>query len=304
MKGKHFGFESFWGTCRRVMEFVLPETSFLYKFFYLNAVKFHSKKRNKRKENLILKYHTVDSCNLNCSGCSTFSPLIENSFVDKNSFENDIKQITILGNVENLEFIGGEALLHPNILDLFDIARKYIQSGNLVLVSNGILLLKQDTLFWESCKKNKIKIYITPYPIKLDYEKITDIAEKYEIDLNYYYSGTKSFFVKTPLNIEGRANVIKSFEKCMSSNCATLRDGKLYSCYRPYCIRFFNEHYNKNFKVTENDYKDIYAVKDVNELLDFMCKAPPFCRYCYMQEMEFGIPWSVSKKDISEWMQV
>lgn len=302
MKNKYSGIECFWGSCRRLIEKVVPETSCLYKWLYLNGAKFHSKRRNRRKERLSFKYHTVDSCNLDCIGCSTFSPLIKDSFVDINSFENDIKRVAELGSVEKMELIGGEVLLHPKVKELIEISRKYIETGRVVLVTNGVLLFKQNDDFWKSCERNKIIIEITPYPIKMDYNKIKEIAGKYGIELNYYYKGKKTFFMKIPLKSERKKGIVKSFNRCMSSNCATLRDGKMYSCYRPYCIKFFNKYFNQNFEITEKDYKDIYKVKDKNELLDFLCKPLPFCRYCDLDNMKFGIPWGISKKEISEWM--
>ena len=294
--------KTFLGNCRRLLEKIVPQTTDLYKWLYLNAVRFSSKKRNERKKYLSFKYHTVDGCNLNCSGCSTFSPLVDNSFVDAKSFENDIKHITKLGYVEKMELIGGEALLHPNILELIEISRKYIEKGELSLVTNGILLLKKDEKFWESCRKNKIGIKITPYPIKLDIDKILEFAEKYDVNLGYYYGGSKIHFCKYPLNMDGRGDMNKNFNRCDSSCCATLRDGKMYICCRTYSVKFFNEYYGQEFKVLEKDYKDIYAVKDADELLDFMCKATPFCRYCDLDKSKFGIPWGITKKEIGEWI--
>jgi len=299
---KKYTYKTFYGYCRYLIDKTIPKTSFLYKWLYLNGIEIHSKVRNKRKECLSFKYHTVDGCNLNCIGCSTCSPLVNNSFVDIESFESDIKQITMLGRVEMMELIGGEVLLHPNIIELLEISRKYIEKGDLAIVTNGILLPKQDEEFWKCCKQNRIAIKITPYPIKLDTEKITEMAKRYEIDLSYYSGVEKVFFCKCPLNIEGRGNIIKNFKRCESSWCETLRDGKMYGCYRAYCIKFFNEYYKQDFKTAEKDYKDIYKVKDVDELLDFMCKPIPFCRYCDIDNTEFRIPWKISRKEISEWM--
>lgn len=293
---------TFWRSCRQLLELIVPQRSSLYKWFYLNAVKVNSKKRNRKKQKLSFKYHTVDGCNLNCIGCSTFSPLVDNSFVDISFFEKDIKRMSELGDIEMMELIGGEVLLHPNIMELLEVSRKYIAMGKIALVTNGVLLVKQGVDFWESCKRNNISIKTTPYPIKLDIEKIIEMAERYEVDLSYYYGGSKIFFVKYPLNIDGKDNVIKNFSRCDSSVCDTLRDGKMYSCYKSYCIKFFNEYYKMDFKVSEMDFKDIYNTKDLDELLDFMCSPTPFCRYCDLNNSKFGIPWGISKKDIKEWI--
>ena len=300
---KEYGREYFWGTCRRLLEKIVPITSSLYKLFYLNAYKLQSRSRNKRKEKFSFQVHIVDSCNLNCVGCSTFAPLCKNSFIDINSFERDIKQITALGQVEKMLLIGGEPLLHPNIIDIIEISRRYIKTSELLIATNGILLIEQNPKFWESCKTNNVKITITPYPINLNYERINKIAKEYSVDLTFFYIGDKISFVKIPLNIEGKGNIGETFKKCSSSHCVTLREGKIYTCYRPSLIDFFNDYFGQNFKVSEKDYVDIFAAKDKDEILDFMCNPTPFCRYCDVDSMKFGIKWGISKKEIGEWIK-
>jgi hypothetical protein len=48
--------------------------------------------------------------------------------------------------------------------------------------------------------------------------------------------------------------------------------------------------------------RDIYGVKDIGEILDFLCKPIPFCRYCKIKAWEVGVEWSVSKKRLTEWI--
>ena len=299
---KLYNINYFFGTFKRLIEKVIPVTSSLYRLLYLNAFRLQSKSRNKRRKNFSFQVHIVDSCNLNCVGCSTFAPLCNNSFIDVSSFERDIKRIAMLGQIENMVLIGGEPLLHPNIIDIIKISREYVKTGELLILTNGVLLLKQSLEFWESCKANRIKIGVTPYPIKLDYEQIIETTEKYSIDLKYYNVGEKGFFVKIPLNIERKSNIVKTFNKCSSSPCVTLRDGKMYSCYRPSLVSFFNSCFGQDFKVSEKDYIDVHSATSKDEILDFVCKPTPFCRYCDVDNMKFGIPWGISKKEIGEWV--
>ena len=61
----------------------------------------------------------VDHCNLNCKGCGHFSPLAPKSFLDIETFENDLRRLNGLlnGNIYCFELMGGEALLHPQLED-------------------------------------------------------------------------------------------------------------------------------------------------------------------------------------------
>ena len=38
----------------------------------------------------------VDHCNLNCKGCGHFSPLASKSFLDLETFENDLRRLIVL----------------------------------------------------------------------------------------------------------------------------------------------------------------------------------------------------------------
>jgi hypothetical protein len=89
----------------------------------------------------------------------------------------------------------------------------------------------------------------------------------------------------------------------MANNCIQLQDGKLYTCVLPPYIKFFNEYYAKDISVTEQDYIDIYKANDINEILNFLNKPIPFCRYCDIKNMSFNIKWAVSNKDIKEWVE-
>jgi hypothetical protein len=187
-------------------------------------------------------------------------------------------------------------------LQIADLTRKYLPMSQIEIATNGVLLSKQSNFFWEECNRNKINLIITPYPIKLNMECVLEIATRYNVQLSYFYVGDKNVFMKIPLDIKSRTNYRKNYDRCMSSNCATLRAGKLYGCYRAYCASFFNGYFGQNFTVSEKDYIDIYKVETVDEILDFECKPTPFCRYCDIDNMKFGIEWGIRNKEIREWV--
>ena len=296
---------SFLGSLKKMVLKVVPERSLIYKTMHLKAIELDSNRRNARKSKLIFDVSIVDSCNLNCAGCAAFSPLCKDVFMDINSFEKDIKRIGELSNseIEYLRLSGGEVLQHPKLVDFLEIARRHLQKGEIAIITNGILLDKQDENFWKSCKNNDIKIYITPYPIKLKFERIVEIAKKHQVVLEWFSAIDKISFMKLPLNIKGVGDMVKNFKRCANSNtCVVLQNGKIYACGRALVVKYFNDYFGQDFKVSEKDYIDIYNVKNVDEVLDFVCKPIPFCRYCDVDNMKFGIKWSVSKKEIGEWV--
>lgn len=124
----------------------------------------------------------TDHCNLNCNGCGHFSPIANEKYLDPISFEKDCKRLSELtnGKVERIELMGGEPLLHPQLIDIICIARKYFE-GKITIMTNGVLLLKQSDIFWTTCRNNKIDIDMTVYPIKIDVENIKKKAEQFNV---------------------------------------------------------------------------------------------------------------------------
>lgn len=52
--------------------------------------------------------------------------------------------------------------------------------------------------------------------------------------------------------------------------------------------------------MTENDFLDIYKVKDMKEFFEFAARPKYYCRYCTGLSPLFD--WTRSKKEISEWI--
>ena len=254
----------------------------------------------------ILHIHLVDHCNLNCRGCDNFSPLSPEVFANIAVFERDCERISQLcnGRVQEIQLLGGEPLLHPQVIDFMQIARKNFPSVSIKLVSNGVLLLKQKEAFWSACRQYDIEIVVTKYPIKIDYEAVKQLAQTQGVKFGFY--GTTADVVKNmqcmPLDLSGRQNARGSFLRCSSANrCVSLDNGRIYTCSLIPYIKYFNAYFGKNLPVTEEDYMDIYKAKNREEILNFLCRPMPFCRFCNQKGMIWDIGYGKSKKEISEW---
>jgi MoaA/NifB/PqqE/SkfB family radical SAM enzyme len=249
--------------------------------------------------------HVADHCNLNCKGCDHFSPIADENYLDIDNFKRDCERIAVLtkNRVALIKLLGGEPLLHPHIIDILDITRTYFKNSHIIILTNGVLLLKQSKEFWESCKKNNIGINISSYPIIIDRASIEHLAKTHNVVLEYVGGQVKEMW-RIPFDINGKQDIDFNIKKCFRFNkCIFLQDGKLYTCPMIPCIKHFNKYFNKNLEVTERDYIDIYKARSIREILKFLCKPVPFCRYCNFKEaITGGIKWSFSKKDISEWV--
>jgi len=248
----------------------------------------------------------VEHCNLRCRFCDHFAPLAEEEFADIKVFEKDFARLSELLNakVDRIGLMGGEPLLHPQISDFFYVARKYFPETKLQFVTNGILLLKQTEVFWKACKDNRITIFNTKYPLPLDFDKIKEVAKQHNVSFNFSdYSG---IIIKTsnkiPLDLEGKQDMNTNFKKCLhANNFCSLSKGKLFTCTVAPNIRHFNKFFNKNIPITDEDYIDIYKAENEKEVMLFLSKPKPICKYCYVEKRTTGHQWQKSKKDIKEW---
>jgi MoaA/NifB/PqqE/SkfB family radical SAM enzyme len=252
-----------------------------------------------------IEVHVVEHCNLNCKWCSHFSSLAGEEYLDPVEFEKDCKRLSQLTKkLFAFKLLGGEPLLHPKIIDFFEITRKYFADTPIQITTNGILLLKMSESFWESCHKNNIKISISQYPIKLNKAAIKETAKKHKVKIEFSGTTEQYRMCKLPLDPSGKQNMKDSYKNCVTSwgCCVTMRDGKIYTCCTAAHIKFFNSYFNQNLAITEKDYIDIYKIERKQEIIDFLSKPFPFCRYCRAREIELGVEWAVSKKEISEWV--
>lgn len=271
-------------------------------FFYIRiSAPFRLRPRKKLRFETDIAAH----CNLNCKCCNHFSPLVDREFVDPEDLEKDFARLSELAgrNNENIDLMGGEPLLHPEIIKIMEIARKYFD-GPVNIVTNGLLLQKMKEDFWLSCNKNNIKIIVTSYPIKMDRVSIKKTAKKYSVNLKIRLQmANVHTWCRLPKDIRGEQDIMKNLKLCLVANfCIFLKDGKLSTCCLPLVAERFNNFFDEKFEVANNDYIDIYSAKNIKEIYDFLSKPMPFCRYCKIREWEVGIEWGISKKDVHEWI--
>ncbi len=276
------------------------------------------KRMNEAKEGLLkfvprpcLEYLVVnilDHCNLKCKGCDHFACIADPYFVSFDTIRRDIQRMSQLFEgdyITKIAVMGGEPLLHPELNDILIEVRKCFPHAVIRLTTNALLLLKQDDDFWKVCRDNRITIVNTKYPINLDYEKIREKARDEEVQF-HYFERTGDHLLKQStkkyINLKGDSNPVKSFAECNVANYGNfLMEGKLYGCpFSCQSYRIFNKKFDKNLRMTYEDYLDIYKVSNKREILEFAAKPKYYCRYCNGISEPFE--WSTTNGDISEWV--
>ena len=242
---------------------------------------------------------------MNCVSCGLFSPLAGPEFADYEKTARDFARLSALshGQAKDIYLAGGEPLLHPDLLKILKMARENFPDAVISIVTNGLLLLNQPEEFWTVCKENNIWIEQTKYPIALNFEEIEKCAADHGVK-HQYYNGAKVVKAMNSykLDVEGRQDCQKSFLLCYQANsCVTLQNGRLYTCATVGAIRHFNKYFGENLQEHPGDSIDIYQANSMREIMDFLARPIPFCRYCMPDKTVYDQPWRKSERAIEGW---
>ena len=266
-------------------DYTPPYSSYKYKSVY---------------EGNILEIHLVDHCNLNCGGCNHFSPIAEPWFIDVEHFRNQM--IAARDNIPNiglLILIGGEPTLHPNLLEICQIAREIFPSldTHIGVFTNG-LNLAQVKEHEAEYKKISVGFSICSYPGQTNLDEVQYIEDHHLGS----YNNTRIFMMQTIVDEEGTGNYVDNFFNCCRHQipCLTLKDYKLYMC--PFAAHV--EHYfkkcGKPMPESEGDYIDIRSLGgDLDKLQEFCFTPKPICSYCYHGGS--ATVWHRSFRDVTEY---
>jgi MoaA/NifB/PqqE/SkfB family radical SAM enzyme len=263
----------------------------------------------RNKEDVFIMINIVNNCNLSCSMCCNFSQLSKKDLLSIEIFEKDLIRLSDLfgsDSIFELRVAGGEPLLHPKICDFLCIARRIFPKTFIVIDTNGILIPKCESSFFNICINNNIYIRITKYPTNINYDEIVNILRNYQIKYeirseNIDQEGIK-LQGKFPFNLSGASPIYEFISCCWFNQCCQLRDGKIYTCNVIPNVHIFNQKFNQSLQVSDNDSIDIYKASSYNEIAEFLASPPPFCRYCDVKNRRITGKWKPSDKTINEYV--
>lgn len=241
-----------------------------------------------------LEIHIMDSCNLNCRGCTHFSNLFDkNTVYDIDKFAADLRQISSKVFVSTLYLLGGEPLLNPDISDYLYVARECFPYSEIVLITNGLLIPRQPSKVIEAFKNTNIDIEISLYHPT---SKILDKIESHLKGRGVYYKirAERPAFMSF-IGLSGNSDPMVSSQKCCNAFCRYVRDGFLYKCPVDALSYKYNEKFN--VKLPKSEGIDIYA-DDFERKLSLLNHPIQLCRYCSEEPRVF--PWSSTVHPVKE----
>lgn len=240
-----------------------------------------------------VEMHIMDSCNLNCIGCTHFSPIFEDKIPD---FEETIRNVKLLKkktkSIVRFYILGGEPLLNPNWDEYCCKIRELLPYTEIVLVTNGLLITKVPEDKWEIIKKLNIRISISEYePTHKMIHEIRDVLELNEAVYDIRPFDNKTMFNK-PLSLSSES---KNKRLCISDGCINIWNGKIAKCPTLMYIDKFNDNYGTS--LPNSGIMDLKTCLENDELIDKLTKPVELCKHC----VENSIIWETCGKtpDIS-----
>lgn len=124
--------------------------------------------------------HLSDACNLNCRGCTHFSPLFHSIDADFASRVGDVRKLASkFTHIVEFFLLGGEPFLNPEIAAYVEEIHNILPRTKLSIVTNGLLMprLPQDVL--DCIRQTRTFISISEYaPTHEIIDEITARLEK------------------------------------------------------------------------------------------------------------------------------
>jgi MoaA/NifB/PqqE/SkfB family radical SAM enzyme len=183
----------------------------------------------KRVTRQSVEYNVTEHCNLSCYGCDHASPLLPEKFAAIEDFSRDFSALARVYHAEELRILGGEPLLHPDLLEFLREGRRIGIADSIWLYTNGVLLHTMPEELWELIDG----LHLSAYPgvrRRLDDAQCARLCEAHgvKLDLEHYTE-----FTRTLVNqrIRERKLVTAIYQHCrMAVECNTVHEGRFYKC--------------------------------------------------------------------------
>ena len=269
----------------------------------LNKIKkFLTLIRQQRSYELRLEFVVTDYCNLNCKGCTHYSPVAPRQFEALDLLRQEMEHLgrTCGKQVAKAYLIGGETLLYPHLTQAMRSLRENFPTQRLYIFTNGLLLGRMSDEFWSLARELDFIIAITIYPVKVDYDRIIALCHEKGVRTEIYGDrGCSGSFFRFPLSPDKEKNNFKKHMTCFNRGCISVIGGWIYPCSISGCVSHLNKAFGTDFRHEEGDRLKVSEVKSAKEILRLYRRAVPFCGYCRKPSPE---PYGLSRRAPSEWI--
>ncbi len=232
----------------------------------------------------------VEHCNMACVNCSHASPVASPWQMPLEMIERDLTALKPIVNFHNINLVGGETLLHKEIVEVMRLVKRIRIDVSTTVITNGTLLPRMAEEFWQELECLSISIYPTLKP-----ECLALARSK---QAQYGFGLGERVFTEFHRQFRKEPNDGSHFSTChWKSDCYTVHEGYFFLC--PQSVFF-----NKRF-LNEAAHIDGLPIEGLTEakLHAFIHRTEPLnaCRICMANEMK-PAPWREAPR--REWLEV
>lgn len=178
-----------------------------------------------------IEYNLTEHCNLRCTHCDQASSMLPMKFADLDSFTRDMEVLSTVLAAAELKIAGGEALLHPRLVDFLRVAKDLKIARRVVLLTNGVLLHKAPEEIWELIDGMWISLY-PGVKQRFDWAWVQRMADTHQV---WVWRKDTPEFAERSLVAEMRSDELVQmvFDNCALAHfesCHTVHDGRYYMC--------------------------------------------------------------------------
>jgi hypothetical protein len=135
-----------------------------------------------------LELNAAVHCNLRCRSCSHLSPLYKRDFADPVATFDTLSLLSRSYHASFTKILGGEPLLHPDLLGLIEAVRSSRISDTVLVCTNGILLGRAPVAFWQAVDSVEVSMYPGHTLPTSDIRGFQALAREHDVELvvNHY----------------------------------------------------------------------------------------------------------------------
>ena len=254
-----------------------------------------------RMTTLYVEIQLCDRCNLDCAYCSHLSPVSKPVTISLETLEAECHRLARVG-VDEVNLMGGEPLLHPQVCDAIKLTRSILPNIKLIVSTNGLLLPRMSKDFWQCCRDNKVVLRITPYPKAKNgtwnYFKYVWLIRKNRVRMES--TGWRFGFRHQLLSEKAEYDATSNYLRCQL-HCTQVRDATLWPCaYVAYAFNLNNK-FGTNFKTAAGDSLPLDGIT-ATDLRLWLLRTKPFCAHCGIKDAQ-RITWRRSQYTRDEWLK-
>lgn len=255
-----------------------------------------------RMGTLYVEIQLCDRCNLDCAYCSHLSPVSKPVTIALDTLEAECRRLARIG-VDEVNLMGGEPLLHPQVIEAIELTRSILPDIKLIVSTNGLLLPRMGKAFWQCCRDNRVVLRITPYPKSKggtwNYFKYVWLIKKNRVKMES--TGWRFGFRHQLLSEKAEYDATGNYLRCQL-HCTQVRGATLWPCaYVAYAFNLNNK-FGTSFKTSAGDSLPMTDETTATDVRLWLLRTKPFCAHCGIKDAKH-VTWRRSTYSRAEWLK-